>query len=349
MGMFRVALSSDFLKADGTPAFPMFDLTPLDEDPRVEWGYVPVTEGRIAAEDMVGYDAVILLTAKFDRNSFPGDGRLSIIARFGVGYDTVDVDACNDNDVALVIAPSGVRRPVAVSILTFLLTLSTKMMAKDRLTRQGPDGWAQVSDHMGVGLVGRTFGAIGMGNIGAEAFRLAKPLDMRFIAHDSFVAPELAKSLGVELVSLEEVFKESDFLSVSCPLNEETRGLVNAERLASMKPTAYLINTARGPIVDQTALTKALQDGVIAGAALDVFEIEPSSADDPLFALDNVITTPHSLCFTDQCFAELGATDLRAVLAVLNGEVPEAIVNGGIVESEGWRGKLERERLWLIF
>lgn len=342
MEKFRVGLSADFRKPDGSAAFPSFDLSPLEDEPQIDWSYVPVTDGRIAASDMAGFDALILLGARFDADSFPDDDRLCLIARFGVGFDTVDVAACNENNVALVTTPSGVRRPVAVAILTLILALAGRLMTKDRLTRQGPEGWAQVSNHMGQGLIGLTLGSIGIGNIGAEMFEIIKPLSMNYIAHDPFADPDVAKRLGVELVSLEEVFKRSDYLCVNCPLTDETHGIVDAAHLALMKPSAYLINTARGPIVDQAALTQALSEGQIAGAGLDVFEQEPSSAEDPIFHLDNVITTPHSLCWTDQCFAGIGAADVNAVLAVVAGQVPHGIVNRSITENEHWMAKLAK-------
>jgi len=293
------------------------------------------------AAALEGFDALILLVPKFGTDSVPADGRLAIVARFGVGFDNVDLQVCNDNGIAAVITPDGVRRPVAVTVITFILALAGKLMTKNDLTRQGPDGWAQVSQHMGMGLVGRTLGSLGIGNIGAEVYRMAQPFEMQFIAHDPFVDAALAKELGIELVELDELFARSDFLSVSCPLNDETRGIVNAERLAKMKPSAYLINTSRGPVVDQAALTKALQDKQIAGAGLDVFEQEPTSADDPIFSLDNVITTPHSLCWTDQCFAGIGAADVKAVLAVMTGEIPRGVVNREINDNPTWLAKLE--------
>ena len=343
MSKFRVALSGDFKKPDGSPAFPDFDLSPLEQNPAVEYRFIKAN-GVIQASDLEGFDALILLIPRIEPQSFPPDGRLAIIARFGVGYDTVNVQACTDNGCALVITPDGVRRPVAVSIITFMLALSGKLFAKDRITRQGPKGWAQRNEHMGMGLVGRTLGSLGIGNIGAEVFRLARPFDMKFIAHDPYADPTVARDLGVRLVGLEELFAESDVLSVSCPLNEETRHIVNAERLALMKPTAYLINTSRGPVVDEAALTGALQEGRIAGAGLDVFEQEPSPADNPLYRLDNVIVTPHALCWTDQCFAGIGAADVKAVFDVMHGRVPTGIVNREITDQPAWRDKLERYR-----
>ena len=201
--------------------------------------------------------------------------------------------------IGVTITPDGVRRPVAVSILTFVLALAGNLFVKDGLAREGAAGFARRSDHMGVGLIGRTLGSIGLGNIGAEMFRMFAPLGMRFIAHDPYVSEADAAVLGITLVDLDRLFRGSDFLAVNLPLTPETEKLVDARRLAMMKPSAYLINTSRGPIVDPAALVAALSDGTIAGAGIDVFDPEPPSPDDPLLGLDNVIVTPHALCWTD--------------------------------------------------
>lgn len=344
MAKFRVALSGDFVKADGSPAYPMFDLSPLRNDPQVEVGYVAPVDGVMPAAGLADYDAIILLAPKFGRGSIPAGDRLAIVARFGVGYDNVDVAACTERGIALAITPDGVRRPVAVAILTFILALAGKMMIKDKLTRGGPTEFAKKSQHMGVGLVGKTLGSVGIGNIGAEMFRLCKPLDMKYIAHDPFADRKVADALGVRLVDLETVFRAADFLTVNCPLTPETAHLVNAERLALMKPTAYLINTARGPIVDQKALTKVLQERRIAGAGLDVLDPEPPAADDPILKLDNVILAPHALCWTDQCFAGIGASDVKAVLDVMHGRDPVGIVNRAVLSTPTWRRRLDGYR-----
>jgi D-3-phosphoglycerate dehydrogenase len=341
---FRVALSSDFTRPDGTPAFPSFDLSPLRHRPDVELVWVQAKDGVIAADALAGCDALILLAPRFARESIPADGRLALVARFGVGYDSVDVAACTEHDIALVITPDGVRRPVAVAILTFVLALAGRLLQKDRLARMGPEGWAKRADSMGTGLTGRTLGQLGMGNIGAEVFRLAKPLEMRFLAHDPWADADVARQLGVELVDMETLFRESDFLSISVPLSDATRHLVDEAKLRLMKPTAYLINTARGPVVDQKALYRALTEGWIAGAGLDVFEQEPTPADEPILELDQVIVTPHALCWTDECFARIGACDIEAVLAVMRGEVPRGVVNREVLERDGFRAKLARNR-----
>jgi phosphoglycerate dehydrogenase-like enzyme len=323
MNKFRVALSGDFCKPDGSRAYAYIE-----------------ADGEISPDHIEGFDGLILLGLRFTRDSVHPNQRLAVVARFGVGYDNVDVEACTQAGIALVITPDAVRRPVAVAILTLMLSLTTRLMIKDTLTRQGPDGFGQRAAHMGVGLVGKTLGSIGVGNIGAEMFRLAKPLDMDFIAHDPYVDASVPHSLGIRMVDLEALFREADILTINCPLKDETRHLVDAERLALMKPTAYLINTARGPIIDQKALVEVLRHNRIAGAGLDVLEKEPPDAEDPILKLDNVILTPHALSWTDQGFAGIGGADIRAVLDVMHGREPVGIVNREVLGHEGWRRKL---------
>src|SRR6202140_3616063 len=221
---FCVAQAGDFRKADGSPVYPDFDLEPLRQAPNVEFAYLQ-PRNPVEADQLKDFDALILLAHRFTKDSIHPNGRLSVVARFGVGYDTVDVDACTRAGIALVITPDGVRRPVAVSIVTLMLALTGKLMIKDRLAREAAAGFAKRSDHMGVGLVGRTLGSVGIGNIGAELFRLAKPFDMKFIAHDPYADKAVVAELGIELVGLEEAFRRADILSVSVPLSPATHHL----------------------------------------------------------------------------------------------------------------------------
>ncbi len=341
--LFTVALSGDFKKADGSPTYSDFDIEPLLGAPGVSVQFLQNADP-LRAEQLEDVDALILLTHRFGRDSVPKSGRLSVVARFGVGYDTVDVPACTEAGISLVITPDGVRRPVAVSIMTFMLALTGKLIVKDRLTREAAEGFSKRAAHMGVGLVGRTLGSLGIGNIGAELFRLTKPFDMRFIAHDPYADPKVAADLGIELVGLEELFRRADVLSISCPLTPETHHIVDAERIGLMKPTAYLINTSRGPVVDQAALTEALQARRIAGAGLDVLEREPPDSGDPILGLDNVLLAPHALCWTDQCFAGNGAADVKAVLDVQHGRTPTGVVNRAVLDDPRFKAKLENFR-----
>jgi D-3-phosphoglycerate dehydrogenase len=335
---FRVALSSDFIKPDGSPAYPMFDLSPLaGANTNIEYAFLKCS-GEIDSREIADYDALILLAHRFSASSVPNNDRLAVIARFGVGYDTVDVDACSQHNIALVITPDGVRRPVAVSVMTFILALTGKLFEKDKLTRMGPAGWNKRSDAMGVGLVGKTLGVLGIGNIGAEIVRLAKPFDLRFIAHDPYANPQVVKELGIQLVSLEDLFRNADILSVNCLLNEETRHLVNAERLALMKPTAYLINTSRGAVVNEKDLYQVLKEKRIAGAGLDVFEQEPPGRT-PLLELENVVLTPHAAGVDYRSRNDMARSAAEAIVSLSRGEWPaEKIVNPEVRAAFRWEG-----------
>jgi D-3-phosphoglycerate dehydrogenase len=340
MTPFRVGITRDFLKPDGSLGFGDIGLDLLAGAPHGAFEFLPECLSDIPHELADHYDALLVLAPHITAATVEGCQRLALVARFGVGFDNVDVAACTRNDVLLTITPSGVRRPVAVAALALLLALAHRLLAKDRLTRTG--GWQQKLDYMGIGLTGRTLGLIGLGNIGREIARIAVPLDMRHVAFDPFVSAEAAHALGVELLDLETLLRQSDFVCICCALTPATHHLLNAERLAWMKGTAYLINVARGPIVDQAALTDALRERRIAGAALDVFEKEPIEPDDPLLQLDNVMLAPHAICWTDELFRGNGQAACRSILEVASGRVPNDVVNREVLEHTGLQRKLAR-------
>jgi phosphoglycerate dehydrogenase-like enzyme len=322
---FRIGITRDNLKSDGTPIFDQALLGRLD-DPRIQWEFLPQLEAELSPETAANYDAVYVMLARVSRKTVSGPNRrLKLIARFGVGYDTVDVPALTDHGVILTITPDGVRRPVASSALTFVLMLAHRVPLRDRLVRQGR--WAERVNYLGTGLSGRTLGSIGVGNIGSELFRLAMPFAMRYLGCDPYITQESVAPLGVKLVDLETLLRESDFVCVNCPLNEETRHLIGAQQFALMRPTAYFINTARGPIVDEEALYGALANHQIAGAGIDVFEQEPTPADNPLLKLDNIVVTPHHICLSDECINTVTASVFNACRDLANGRVPRNVVN----------------------
>lgn len=339
---FRVGITSDFLKPDGKLGFGDIGLSLLDEAPGVEWEFLAASNAELSVAEICDYDALLVLAPRVTAATLDGCQRLAVVARFGVGYDNVDVAACTRNNVLLTITPDGVRRPVAVSALAFLLALSHKMIVKDRITREGR--WSEKLDHMGMGLTGRTLGLVGFGNIGHEISTVARPLGMRHVAHDPFASREQAAEAGVELFGLDELLQQSDFVVICCALVPETRHLINATRLALMQPTSYLINVARGPIVDQAALTESLREHRIAGAALDVFEQEPIAPHDPLLRLDNVILSPHAICWTDELFLGNGRAACQSILDVASGRVPPHIVNRSVLEQPAMQSKLAKYR-----
>lgn len=343
MTPFRVAISPLFRRPDGSWNFPHFDLAPLAADPRFDVQQLPPGTS-LTANVLDGYDGLILAGDPVPPDALPAGSTLLAISRFGVGYDKVPVSACTHAGVALTITPEAVRRPVAVAALTLVLALAGKLLIKDRLVRQGPAGFARRTDHMGRGLVGRTLASIGLGNIAAEMFRLAAPFGMRHIAHDPWARAEVARETGVALVDLETVFAEADFLCVHCPLTEATRHLVNAARIATMKPEAYLVNTARGPVVDQVALEAALRSGRIAGAGLDVQDPEPPPEGASILALDNVIFAPHALSWTDQGFEAIGQGCIEPMRALAAGRIPDHVVNREVIETASFHAKLARRR-----
>ncbi len=345
MNKFNVGVSANLLRPDGTQTISEVDLTPLTGNPSINVTSLPeIDTGNLASEDLDHLDAAILFLERITENSFSANSRLSLLARYGVGYDTVDIPACTNAGVAVAIAPSGVKRPVATTVVGLLLALTLNLKVKDKITRDVPHGWATKNQYNGMGLVGRTLGGIGLGNIGSEVFKLMQPFDMRMIAHDPHIDQSVADEYGVELVALDEVFRQSDVVTVNCLLNESTHHIVNRERLALMQPHAYLINTARGPVVDEQALIDALQSGQLKGAGLDVFAEEPPRADNPLLSMDNVLLSPHALCFTDQCMAGLGAADVNACLAMMNGTAPESLVDPDVLKSPRLQSRLQHYR-----
>ncbi len=305
---------------------------------------VPMPGGKTAEPgSLAGFDAVFALALKITPESLQGADRLAIVARWGVGYDLIDVDALTGAGIVLSITPNAVRRPVAEAILTLIFALAKNLLLQDRVARAG--GWRSDLPRLGQSLVGRVLGSVGCGNIAREMFRLAAPLGFRrLVACDPYVAQEQVLDLGVELTDIDTVFRESDFVTVNTFLSAETRGLVGERHFRLMKPTAYFINTARGPIVQHEALVRALSERWIAGAGIDVFPVEPPPRRDPLFELDNAIVAPHALAWTDVLMRDNGREACQNVLAVSRGGLPGGIVNRGVVERPAFQAKLARWR-----
>jgi len=325
-GRYKVGLTRDILDSTGRPAFGAAALKILDDAPDIDWEYLPVKVAEIGPDEAAAYDALYVNTPRVPAAAVArADCRLKVVARHGVGYDSVDVAAMTAAGVLVTNTPAAMPRPVATIALTFILALAGKLMQKDRLTRTGR--WHERMDNMGTGLTGRTLGVIGAGRIGKELLRMARTFDLRLIAADPYASSVELGYIGARKVDLDTLMAESDFIVVAALLDEGTRHLVGAGQFARMKPSACFINVARGPIVDEKALIAALRDGRIAAAATDVFEQEPVDPANPLLAMDNVIVTPHSLCWTDECFHNMASIGLASIVDALSGRRPEFVVN----------------------
>ena len=334
---FRVGVSPECVTADGGTVFGPEAMKVLD-DSAIEWEFLPERVPALTAEHGSVYDAFCLMSARVTPETLSrADRRLKLIARFGVGYDTVDVPACTENGVLLTITPDGVRRPVAASVMAYVLALAHRMYLKDRLVREGR--WNEKGNYLGMGLMGRTLGVIGVGNIGAEIFRLAQPFDMRLLGCDPNVPQSAVDELGVTMTDMDTLLRESDLISVNTLLNDSTRGLIGAREFGLMKPSAYFINTSRGPVVDEAALIETMRTKRIAGAAIDVFEEEPMSPDNPLLKMENVILAPHAICHTDECMRMLGERAFQAAVDLAHGRKPGHLVNPEALQHKDWAGK----------
>lgn len=247
---------------------------------------------------------------------------LKVVGRLGVGLDNLDLRALRERGVTVV--TGGQANAISVAEYTFgaMLALARKLPAADRSTKSG--GWDRATFGVGAELYGKTLGLIGLGDIGARVAKRAVAFGMRVVAHDPLITPLhfAAAEFNVPLLSLDEVLRASDFVSLHVPLLPATANLINAGRLALMKPTAILINTSRGGIVDEAALAEALRTGRLGGAALDVRVHEPPGSHDPLAVLDNVLLTPHIAGLTAESQARVCAAVADDVLRVLRGGKP---------------------------
>jgi D-3-phosphoglycerate dehydrogenase len=307
-------------------------LAPLAADARFQLLEKPGLTGAALAEAMAEADAVLVRSAtKITRESLARVTRLKVIGRAGVGVDTIDVEAATERGIAVMNAPAGNTISAAELAFALLASLVRRIPAADRSMKAGH--WERTA-FSGSELYRKTLGLIGAGRIGSEVAARARAFGMRVLAYDPYLSPETARGLGMELTDLEDVLRQADAISLHVPLTESTRGMLNAERLALLKPTAVIINAARGGLIDEAALIQRLGEGQIAGAAIDVFDHEPVPADHPLRALPNVILTPHLGASTEEAQLNVALEIAEAVkAALLEGDFSGA-VNAPLVGGE---------------
>ncbi len=291
-------------------------------DPRDDW-QTPLRES----------DAIItVVQPQFTGAVMDLAPRLRIIARPGIGVDNVDLAAATERGIAVVNTPDAPTTPVVEKVVGWMLMLAHRLLPADRVARDPT--WKGRDDLFGNDLAGKTLGLVGIGRVGSRVAHICGgAFGVRVLAYDPYATPERAHELGIELVdSLDKVLPNVDFLSVHCPLTPETRGLIGASQLHSMKRTAFLINSARFAVVQEQALVDALSNHWIAGAALDVLPTEPAAPDHPLLHMDNVILAPHIGSFTEEGHLRMLTQAAEQVLMVLHGQRPLNLVNPEVWE-----------------
>jgi glyoxylate reductase len=290
----------------------------------------PQTRAEFLAQ-LPDVDAVILPwhTEVMDKEAIGIAKNLKVIGRHGVGYENIDLEAAADRGIYVTFTP--VHTPtVADTAFALLMTAARRIAEADRFVKAGKwtvGGEWVAWQYMGVDIHHKTIGIIGCGRIGSGVARRAHGFDMRVLYCDEVPQPEVEKQTGATRVSLEQLLRESDFISVNCALNEKTRGLLSAKQFAMMKSTAVVVNTARGPIIDQAALADALKSKKIAAAGLDVFVEEPIPPTDPLLKLDNVVLLPHIGSAAREMRVKMAVTVAEDVAKVLTGKEPTYLLN----------------------
>ena len=304
---------------------PGIDLLKKEFDVDVNPEDRPLTREELLA-NIKGYDGVLcLLTDRIDDEVFDAAPEVKGFANYAVGYDNIDVPAATARKIPISNTPGVLTDATADMAWALLFAAARRVVESDRFMRTGKwEGWGPLQ-YIGGDITGATLGIIGAGRIGTAMALKSQGFGMKVLYQDAFENKVLEDKLGAEKVSFEELVERSDYISVHVPLMEDTRGLINAEVFRKMKKTAYLINTARGPVVDEAALVEALKNGEIAGAGLDVYEKEPKMAEG-LAALENVVVTPHTASATVQTRDNMAIKAATNLTAMLKGtEVPDCV------------------------
>ncbi len=273
-------------------------------------------------------DVILTAAAQITRHVMEQLPRLKAVVRYGIGYDTIDVPAATDNGVLVVNVPDFCWEEVSNHAIVMLLACAKKLVAINNAVKK--DGWMAGSRLMRpmVSIFDQTLGVVGCGNIGRRVARKAQCFGLTALGYDPYVDRMLAAEYGIKLVdTLPELLRQSDFVSINPLLNDETRHMIGEKEFRLMKPTSYVINTARGPVIDEQALIKALNEKWIAGAGLDVFEQEPADAANPLFQMDNVVVTPHSAFYSEVSSNRLRISVGQEAARVISGQWPRNVVN----------------------
>ncbi len=313
-------------------AAPFSDHEPEASRPLVEAGMDVVAGADCADEAAViealrGYDASVASMEPYTRAVFEALPELKVVSRWGVGVDNIDLQAATDHGVVIANTPGMVTEAVADHTFCLMLALSRRLLEEMDVARSL--AWCRVE---GADLWQKTLGIVGFGSIGQAVARRAGGFSMRVLAYDPVPSPEAADALGVELVGLDELLAEADIVVLHANVTDESRGMIGEAQLRAMKPSALFVNAARGALVDQPVLARALQEGWIAGAALDALDPEPPAADDPLLCAPNCIITPHNSSQTAETSRRVNAQVCESIIDVLAGRRPRFVVNPAVFD-----------------
>ncbi len=322
------------LRPDDTPAYPDFDLAPLRDHPNIEHDIVPVRDNRIAAEDLEGFDALILLAARFDRDSVPAGGRLAMVARFGVGYDNVDVAALTARGIPLTIVGEANATSVAEQTFALMLAAARRTRLCDAHVRGG--GWRDAVTEGQIELAGRCVLVVGFGRIGRRVARRCAAFEMRVVVADPYIERGLIEAEGYSYVAdLRAALADADIVSLHMPAHADGHAEFGNQEFARLKPGALFVNTARGTLVDEAALARALTDGRVRAAGLDVLRDEPPAPDNPLLGFDNVVLSPHCSAATAESFRRMSMAAVQNLLDAFDGCLaPEMVVNPAVLDAD---------------
>ncbi len=288
-----------------------------------------LTPDEVTAE-IVGVSACIAGSERYTPEAFAAADKLKAICRVGVGYDAVNTQAATAKGVVVTTSPvKGLFEAMADHTFGLMIASSRRIVQANANVKAGK--WQRM---MGYHLFHQTLGIIGLGRIGREVARIAAAFQMKILCYDVVRDEQFAAELGMQYVDLPELLAQADYVTLHTPLNDATRGMMNRERLSLMKPTAILINTARGPVVDEEALAWALQEKVIAAAASDVFAKEPPPADNPLLKMDNFIATPHVAGLSLQAVDQMFTSAVQSAIDVIEGRKPYLVVNPDVYEGK---------------
>jgi D-3-phosphoglycerate dehydrogenase / 2-oxoglutarate reductase len=304
------------------------DVMQEGKDYLTERGYEIIMGSGIEVEDIVrdvqDCDAILARTAPFPKEVIEAGKKLKVVARHGVGFDNIDIKRAEELGIWVTNAPESNSNTVAEHTMLLILGLARKILVVTREFKKG--NFAVRNQERGMDIEGKVLGIVGMGKIGRLVARKALAFDMKIVGYDPFLEPADFPD-GVSSVDWDTLFSTADFISLHMPATNETRNIVGAEAFEAMKPTAFLINAARGEIVDEEALIDALTSGKIGGAGLDVFSTEPPPKDSPLLTLDNVLATPHNAALTEECMRRMAVHAAMGIDDVLNGRTPRWPVN----------------------